>query len=143
MISDIAITKGVCNPVNQLSNFSKNWGMQHSKTEFHEFHGLILLNFCYSRSKVARTPTILTGKHVEFFEMSFEAMIWGNLYVNIADFGRKKLKNDPKFVRDSNSCLKLLTFQLSNVRELETIKYAFGYYHPIGVQSGPIVMPCS
>ena len=32
--------------------------------------------------------------------------------------------NDQKFVRDSNSSLKLLTFQLSNVRELETIKYA-------------------
>ena len=35
------------------------------------------------------------------------------------------MKNDPKFVRDSNSTLKVLTFQLSNVRELETIKYAF------------------
>ena len=35
------------------------------------------------------------------------------------------MKNDPKFVRDSNPSLKLLTFQLSNVRELETIKYAF------------------
>ena len=39
----------------------------------------------------------------------------------------KKVKNDPKFVRDFNSSLKLLTFQLSNVRELETIKYAFDY----------------
>ena len=28
--------------------------------------------------------------------------------------------------RDSNSILKLLNFQLSNVRELETIEYAFG-----------------
>ena len=35
------------------------------------------------------------------------------------------MKNDSKFVRDSNSSLKLLTFQLSNVRELETIKYTF------------------
>ena len=35
------------------------------------------------------------------------------------------MKNDPTLVRDSNSCLKLLTFQLSNVRELETIKYTF------------------
>ena len=35
------------------------------------------------------------------------------------------MKNDQKFVRDSNSSLKLLTFPLSNVRELETIKYAF------------------
>ena len=32
--------------------------------------------------------------------------------------------NDQKFVRDSNSSLKLLAFQLSNKRELETIKYA-------------------
>ena len=32
------------------------------------------------------------------------------------------MKNDPKI----HSSLKLLTFQLSNVRELETIKYAFG-----------------
>ena len=30
-----------------------------------------------------------------------------------------------KFVRDPNSSLKLLTFQLSNVGELENIKYAF------------------
>ena len=37
----------------------------------------------------------------------------------------KKVKNDPKFVRDSNSSLKLLTFQFSYVRELETIKYGF------------------
>ena len=36
------------------------------------------------------------------------------------------MRDDPKFVRDSNSNLKLLTFQLSNVRELETIKYAYG-----------------
>ena len=34
------------------------------------------------------------------------------------------MNNDQKFVRDSNSSLKLLTFQLSNVKELETIKYA-------------------
>ena len=33
------------------------------------------------------------------------------------------MKNDPKFVRDSNSSLKLLTFPLYNVRELETIYY--------------------
>ena len=36
-----------------------------------------------------------------------------------------KCENDPKFVRDSNSSLKCLPFQLSNVRELESIKYAF------------------
>ena len=37
---------------------------------------------------------------------------------------QKYLKNDPKFVRVSNSSLKLLIFQLSNVNEVETIKYA-------------------
>ena len=37
------------------------------------------------------------------------------------------MKNDPTFVRDSNSSLKLLTFQLSNVRELETTKYTFDF----------------
>ena len=37
------------------------------------------------------------------------------------------MKNYPKLVRDSNFSLKLLTFQLSNVRELETIKYAFDW----------------
>ena len=37
------------------------------------------------------------------------------------------MKNDPEFVRNSNSSLGLITFQLSNVRELETIKYAFAY----------------
>ena len=41
----------------------------------------------------------------------------------LAGFGLEKWKN---IVRDSNSTLKLLTLQLSNVRELETIKYAFG-----------------
>ena len=35
------------------------------------------------------------------------------------------MNNDQIFVRDSNYSLKLLPFQLSNVRELETIKYAF------------------
>ena len=42
-----------------------------------------------------------------------------------------KCDNDPKFVRDSNSSLKLLAFQPSNVRELESIKYAFAsnQYH--------------
>ena len=35
------------------------------------------------------------------------------------------MKNDQTFVRDSNSGPKPPTFQLSNVRELETIKYAY------------------
>ena len=38
-----------------------------------------------------------------------------------------KVKNDQKVVRDSNPRRKLLTNQLSDVRELETIKYAFAY----------------
>ena len=48
---------------------------------------------------------------MEFFEIS---LYWLN-----------EVQNDPKFVRDSNSTLKFLIFQLSNVRELETIKYTF------------------
>ena len=59
--------------------------------------------------------------------------ICGNCHVNLADFGLQKRKNDFKLVRDSNSSLKFLTFQLSNVSEsnireslmLETIEYAF------------------
>ena len=35
------------------------------------------------------------------------------------------MKKDPKVVRDSNCSLKLVTFQFANVREFETIKYAF------------------
>ena len=36
-----------------------------------------------------------------------------------------KVKDEGQFVRDSHPSLKFLTFQLSNVRELETIKYAY------------------
>ena len=72
-------------------------------------------------------PTILTGKHAEFLEISLETVIWVNYYVNKADFGLKKWKITQNLFRDSNSGPKLLTFQLSNVRELETIKYAYGY----------------
>ena len=43
--------KGVFNLSNQLSNFSKNWGMQRDKAEFREFHKLILPYICYSLSK--------------------------------------------------------------------------------------------
>ena len=39
--------------------------------------------------------------------------------VNVAYFRLKQVKNDPKFVRDSNSILKILTFQLS------ALNYAF------------------
>ena len=45
--------------------------------------------------------------------------------MNTADFGPGKVKNDLNFARTSNSGLKLQTFQFSNVRELETIKYVF------------------
>ena len=62
--------------------------------------------------------------YVEFLDISLETVIWGNK-VNIADYGLKKVKNEPKFIRDSDSSLELLTFQLSNVRELETIKFTF------------------
>ena len=37
------------------------------------------------------------------------------------------MKNDPKCVIDSNFRLKLQTFQLSDVRELETIGYVFAH----------------
>ena len=37
-------------------------------------------------------PTNFIGKHLEFMEISLETVIWGNYYVNIADFGMKKWK---------------------------------------------------
>ena len=46
---------------------------------------------------------------MEFFEISW--------------YWSEKVQNDQKFVRLTP--LKFLTFQLTNVRELETIKYAF------------------
>ena len=49
------------------------------------------------------------------------------------------MKNDPKFVRDSNTHLKFLTFQLSNVRELKTIKHASGLHYAILLQVKPIM----
>ena len=64
-----AYGKGVFNLHNQLSNFSKSWEMQHSKTVFHEFHGLMFLYFCYSHKKKAIIPTIFTGKHKMFLEI--------------------------------------------------------------------------
>ena len=36
-----------------------------------------------------------------------------------------KVKTIPSYFRDSNFNLNLLTFQLSNIRELETPKYTF------------------
>ena len=64
---------------------------------------------------------MFTGKHVKFFEISLEAVIGGNKYVNIADFNLKKWKMTQNLLETLN----VLTFQLSNVRELETIKDAF------------------
>ena len=36
-----------------------------------------------------------------------------------------KSENDLKSVRDSNSVLNILTFRLSNIRELDNVKYAY------------------
>ena len=49
--------------------------MQRDKTEFHEFYERILQHFCYSRSKIAIIPTIFSGKHATFFEISLETMV--------------------------------------------------------------------
>ena len=62
-------------------------------------------------------------KHVKFLEITLESTIWWNLHENLADLALKVI-NDPKLVRDSRSSLKLLTFQLSNFRALDNIKYA-------------------
>ena len=64
--------------------------MQRSKTEIHKFHRPTLSHFSYSRSKIAIIPTMLTGKHVKFLEISLEAVIGGNKYGYVADFGLKK-----------------------------------------------------
>ena len=75
----VYIPKGVFNLSNQLSNFSKNWEMQHDKTEFHKFHRLISPHFCYSPSKIAIVLTISIGKHVvKSFEISLETTISEN-----------------------------------------------------------------
>ena len=68
---------------------------------------------------------IFTGKHAKISENSLEAMILRELICKYSWFWPWKVKNYIGIVGDSNSSLKLLTFQLSNVRELETIKYAF------------------
>ena len=77
-VNNISNNKGVFNLSSQLSNFSKDWGMQRGIIEFCRFHGLISSHFCYSRSKIAMIPTIFTGKHVKFLEISLETMTWGN-----------------------------------------------------------------
>mgnify|MGYP001802608545 CR=1 FL=1 len=88
--TNIEVIKGVFNLFNQLSNFFKNWGMQSGKTEFHASHGLILLHFDIHIQNIAKIPKIFTGKHVEFLVISLETKIWGNRYINIADFALKK-----------------------------------------------------
>ena len=55
----------------------------------------MLQQLCYSRSKIAIIPTIFTGKHVQFLEISLETIIWGNKYMNMADFGPEKWKKTP------------------------------------------------
>ena len=75
---------GVFNHSDQLSNFSEDWEMR-DKTKFHE-------HFCYSHSRIAIISTIFSGKHVTFFEMGLEKLLWGNEYKNIADFGLQKWK---------------------------------------------------
>ena len=55
---------------------------------------------------------------MNFLEFSLETMI----------LALKRNKSHPTFVRDSNSSLKLLTFHLSNGRELETIKVYASWY---------------
>ena len=47
-----------------------------------------------------------------------------NVAIKIADFVYKKSKNYQKFVSDTNFGPNVLNFQLCNVRELETNKYA-------------------
>ena len=116
----LAFAKGVFNLSNQLSNFSKNWGVQRNKTEFYEFHGLTLTRFSYLCSKMAIIPTILVEN------------IWHSL--KLADIGLKKCKMTQNLL-ETNSTLNFLTFQLSNVGELETIKYAFGVCIDIHVSS--------
>ena len=49
--------------------------MQRGKIEIRKFHGLVLLHICYARSELGNIPTIFTGKHVKFLEISLETMI--------------------------------------------------------------------
>ena len=58
---------------NQLSKLIQT--LRSGKTEFQEFRRLILQQFFYSRSKLAKIPTIFTGKHEKFLEIILETMI--------------------------------------------------------------------
>ena len=83
--------KGVFNLSNQLSNFFKNWGMQRGKTEFHAFHGLILPHFDIHIQQQQKFQQFLLENI--FLDISLETMIWGNWYINIADFALKITQN--------------------------------------------------
>ena len=79
-------------PTNSLT-FPNTGKCSAIKTDFHKFCELILPYFCFSCSKMAIIPSISTvKKHVKFLEISLETMMWGNLYVNVADFGMKSEK---------------------------------------------------
>ena len=68
--------KGVFNLSNQLSYFSKKYGMQHGKTEFYEFRGLVLPLAIFVQKY--NSTNFFAGKHVTFLEISLKTMIWGN-----------------------------------------------------------------
>ena len=71
--------KGVFNLSNQLSNFLKDWGMLRSETEFNRnSRANFTIFFCYSRSKIAMTLSILTGEHIKLLGVVLETMIWGD-----------------------------------------------------------------
>ena len=80
---------------NQLSNFPKNWGTQGSKTEFHEFHKLMLRHFQVLKQPCWKTCKCLGIKSAK--------MVLGNQLVKLdtylADFVLKTCKSDPEFVR--------------------------------------------
>ena len=68
---------------NQLLNFSQNRGMQSGKSEFHQFHGLILPHVCYSISEAAIFPTIFNGKHEKSLGISLESFSTLQYYIYI------------------------------------------------------------
>ena len=80
---NILLSIGVFNLANQLLNFSKNRGMQSGKSEFHQFHGLILPHVCYSISEAAIFPTIFNGKHEKSLGISLESFSTLQYYIYI------------------------------------------------------------
>ena len=69
-----SIIIGVFNLCNQLSNLPKNWGMQGSKTEFHEFHAEFT-TYLQFKSKSTSNSTISTGKHEKLLEINLEIIL--------------------------------------------------------------------